>query len=469
MSRLRRITVRRNHRSHRACPIVTSLAPSSLGRRGHSKPLRQLLRRSSLLLVLIVPVLLNGCVKSRLTRKLDESLHEIEKLQESATASVTDSAEQAITWDQAVKLMTENNLGYQQARNRLDDLEEDRRQFYWQQLSPRLLGIASLSSALGDISNLSDNAAGVRLFGSIAIPEPVGLYARRYSLELQYYQASLDLELLKRRLHASLYGSFLTQRTLNLEEESRKQVQAPITLDELLAGNQNTSDSAQALAQQQKRSLQLNLNNLLQTPGQVWMPLPATMPQRSYRDRLAQVTVENGYGRLALKQAAGQLESSLALLWQLKHSRLPILSSGVALPTLYDTTAENSPEFGDIRLFGSMNQSFDLTRRDARSARNAERRVELLKNQLGQRLEREAFNLLRAKNRYQDLIKQEETLHRQLSRLRKNPPPAQPKLILDYFSELSRIRAQLHNNHLTQGQFDMEFWIWDEHYWDSPF
>lgn len=468
MSRLRSITVKRNRSLHDTSPI-NPLAPPCHHQRAPSKRLRKILRSSSLLLVLIVPVLLNGCAKSRLTRKLDESLKEIEKLQETATASVTAGDQQSLTWDRAVRLMTENNLGYQQARNRLDDLEEDRRQFYWQQLSPRLLGIASLSSALGDISNLSDNAAGVRLFGSIAIPEPVGLYARRYSLELQYYQASLDLELLKRRLHASLYGSFLTQRTLNLEEESRKQIQAPITLDELLAGNQNTSDSAQALAQQQKRALQLNLNNLLQTPGQLWTPLPATMPQQSYRDRLAQVTVANGYGRIALKQAAGQLESSLALLWQLKHSRLPILSSGVALPTLYDTTAENSPEIGDIRLFGSMNQSFDLTRRDARSARNAERRVELLKSQLGQRLEREAFNLLRAKTRYQELIEKEETLRKQLSRLRRNPPPAQPKLIFDYFSELNRIRAQLHNNQLTQGQLDMEFWIWDENYWGSPF
>lgn len=416
-----------------------------------------------------VIALLSGCVKPRLDKRLDESYREIEKLLGAAAASSREAKTRSLSWNAAVKLMSENNLGYEQARNRLADLEEDRSRFYWQQLSPRLLAIGSLSSALGDISNLSSSDAGVRLFGSIAIPEPVGLYARRYALELQYYQASLDLELLKRRLHASLYASFLTQKTLDLEEQTRKRAKAPVSLEELLAGNPTTAESTQALAQRQQRSLQLNLNNLLNTPGQAWSPLPSTMPKLSYRERLPQVTVENGYGRIALKQAAGQLESSLALLWQLKYDRLPTLSTGVAIPTLYDTTSDSDPEIADIRLFGSMNKSFDLTRRDARAARNAERRVELLRSQLSLRLERESFNLLRVKESYKNLIEKEDKLQNQLSRLLENPPPGQPALVLEYFSELARIQGQLYNNQLTQGQLDMEFWIWDENYWGSPF
>ena len=383
-------------------------------------------------------------------------------------SGVLGSESRPLNWTGAVALIEENNISYQQAQTRLAQLEEDRKKFYWQQLSPRLFAVANLSTALGEISNLSNDNYGVRLFGSISVPEPLGLYARRYALELNYYQASLDFELLKRRLHSNLYASFRTQEQIERGEKEIRDIKLPTSVEELLASRSTKANAESTLKSQQERS-QLALNNILNTPGQAWRPVTKSAPSISYRNRLDQVTTQNGYGRLALKQAAGQLESSLARLWRLKFNRLPSFSTGVSLPTLYDSRIDTDPEIGDIRLFGSMNKSFDLSGRQARSARVAEERVKLLRSQLTQRLERENYNLQRVKSNYAELIRKEQKLKQQISREKATLPPSQPELILKHVSNIKNLLTQLENNQLAQAKLDLEFWVWDDNYWDSPF
>lgn len=116
-----------------------------------------------------------------------------------------------------------------------------------------------------------------------------------------------------------------------------------------------------------------------------------------------------------------------------------------------------------------MNKSFDLSGRQAKSARVAKERVKLLRSQLAQRLERENYGLQRVKSTYRDLIEKEEKLKNQISRAKSNPPPNQPELILKYFAEMKGLLNQLESNQLAQAKLDLEFWVWDEGYWDSPF
>ena len=410
-----------------------------------------------------------SCVRGRLEKRLDSSYQEVVEIQEKAQTSSKTPA--SLTWNTASKLLLEKNTIYQRSSHQLEELEEERKWFYWRQLNPRLSAVSNLSTALGEISNLRENNVGIRLLGNISIPQPFTLYASRYTLELRYYQAKLDHELLNRRLHSNLYAAFLNQEQLNIDRSSVKKEDAPLTLQELItkAKSRSQSEISENLLLTRQQRIQSSLERLLNNLEQEMTPLPHTLPNISYRKKLDHLNTSKGYGSLALKQAAGQLEASLATLWQLKFQRLQSFNTGVSLPTLYDSQTNAEPDFSQIRLFGSLNETFDLTGADARRARVTERRVELLRNQITTRLYTENENLTLAKEKYQGLLVAEKEINKRLRLIKKIPPKGDSQNISEYLSEIESLRQQDLKTKQNLRRLDLEFWIWDEDYWTSPF
>ena len=416
--------------------------------------------------LLALTVLVSACVNRRFDRRLSQAEQQVEN-DRSALENTVDSATRRLNWEGACRLMDEKNQRLRLGREQLADLERQRKRFALDQISPRLSAVANLSSALGSLAQLDNRDYGIRLFGSFNIPNPITVYARRYSLELQYYQSALSLYELERRLKATLYGQFLRYGALE-QIETGKPERGNLTGIWERAFSRERDELNE---QRRMRSMRLYLNQTLNTPGENWAPDVSSLPKISYANELSRLKPEKGYGRLALKQAAGQVEASLANLWRLKLERLPSFSTGVSVPTLYDSGLdENGFEADEVRLFGSLNESFDLSGREAESARQAEQRAILVQESLRSRLESEIYILDEAKQNYRNLLSERDKMLKLLRWMEKNPPPGGgPKVVLKRINEASALRVRLKQNELQRRQLDLEFWIWDEEYWKSPF
>lgn len=419
--------------------------------------------------ILAIAVLVSGCVHRRFESRLAQAEQKVLD-ERSALANTVDYGAKPLDWEAACRLMQEKNQRIRLGREQVADLERQRKRFALDQISPRLIAVANLSSALGSLSQLDDRAYGIRLFGSFNVPNPLTAYARRYSLELQYYQSVLSLHELERRLKASLYGQFLRYRALEAMEamETAKPGQENLTgiMERTLNRKRNELN-----AQRRRGSMRLYFNQTLNTPGENWAPVVSSLPDISYENKLSRLEPDKGYGRLALKQAAGQVEASLANLWRLKLEKLPSFSTGVSVPTLYDSSFdENGFSADEVRLFGSMNKSFDLSGRQADSAREAEQRAILVQESLRSRLESEIYLLDETKENYRILLDERDKIVNALRWMEKNPPPGgSPKVVLERINERSVLRTRLQQNELQRRQLDLEFWVWDEEYWKSPF
>ncbi len=420
--------------------------------------------------ILVCSVLVMGCVQNRFNERLGEAevsvLNQRRELEDSV-----DSPGKKLDWKTACKLLDEQNLTLRRARSSQEDLVKRRKRFAIEQLNPRLGATANLSSALGNFASLGPQDYGIRLLANFSIPNPFSIYAKRYSLELQYYMNTLAVCELERRLQASLYGYFLKYQSDFDEPELLVQsAQMPTDLRGIYE-KALTEERKASGKKNSERYFRLAMNQLLNTPGENWQPDVSTLPKVSYENKLDRLDPENGYGRLALKQAAGQVEVSLASLWQIKMDKLPNFSTGVSVPTLYDSRFdENGFEADETRLFGSMNKSFDLTQRDAERAVNAEERADIVQENIRMRLEREIYQLKEAKQNYRALMKEKDQLVK-LSHWMKNnrPPEGSSEVLLKRVNDMMSLNSELKQNELRLRQLDLEFWVWDESGKKSPF
>lgn len=411
-----------------------------------------------------------GCVESRFGQRVADAQRKVHQERDALEESAQKKG-QRLDWKTACKLLDTGNPTLRQARNTHAQIERDRKRFAIDQFSPRIAALANLSSALGNLSELKEDNYGIRLYGTFIIPNPLASYARRYSLELQYYQSSLSVHELERRLQANLYGRFLmyahaTDTTSTLDPQTATNASWFGLLEKEIAETRSSVNERDKL-----RNLRIAINQLLNTPGENWIPDAGTLPDISYEGKLARLDPKRGYGLLAVKQAAGQIEASLANLWRVKMDKLPSFSTGISIPTLYDSRFdEDGFDVQETRLFGSLNKSYDFTGRRRESATRAEERARYVQENLRARLEREIYQLDRAKEDYKLLVRERDAMQKSLSWMRRNPPPgSSSEVLMKRLRDELSMRSRLRRNELQRKQMDLEFWIWDESYWTSPF
>lgn len=151
--------------------------------------------------------------------------------------------------------------------------------------------------------------------------------------------------------------------------------------------------------------------------------------------------------------------------------KLPSFSTGISVPTLYDTvTDQDSLDGRDLRLFGSLNESFDFTGQETESTKRAEERARFVQESLRSRMEQEIHSLDRAKRNYEALCSERDLLQRSLRWIRDEPPPgSNSKVLFKRLEEERGLVDRLKRNEQQRRQYDLEFWVWDETYWKSPF
>lgn len=406
---------------------------------------------------------LSGCGQWKFSERIETSYQKV-LAEQKAFEGGKRQGQQELTWPKAVALIRSQNLTYLRASQRLDELHKERESILWRQLDPRIRAVGTLGAALGELSSLTSSDYGLRLLGSISLPSPSTYYATRYGLELQIYQAELDLLLVERRLQASLYSYFIRQNEIASSASTRKIPSDESDIEGSIRDLLKKRTDA-ASRERQEEMLRLSFNDILDTPGGNWHGKMSSLPRISYGGKLSELNTENGYGQLALKQAAGQVEAGLVRVLQVKLARLPMISTGISPPTLYDSRGATDFDLGDTNLFGSMSRGFDFTGRDARRLEQAEIHADFLQRSLRQRLEREVSQLERLKTSYRLLVRDAKRMEAQDQWLKNNIPDGSSKLLLSHVEEMVQIQDSLSKNELARKQLDLQFWIWDENYW----
>lgn len=414
----------------------------------------------------------SGCVAKKLEQRIKAASKEVFRDQ-IAYSENAEAAAVSISWDSAVQIMKERNTQLNRAKVALQDLEQERNQFALRQLSPRLSAVANLTTALANVAAVDSDSVGLQLLGTIQIPDPFTTYAQRYSLELQYYITTLNYEQLVRQSHASLYETFLTQA--EIDRENRETLKKLPTAGSQAATREiarqlNQEDERRKLEiQRRKRTLQRRINFLLNSPKQRFYLKYDTLPELHYKERYQKLSFRDGFGMLALKQTAGEIESARADLWRVKANRFPPLNVNVSLPSIFDSRTDDSPELNDIQLFSSSSKTFEFAGQEARSIRSAEQRAKDTRDRIQLNLSDEAYNFAQLKLRYSSFLRSEERLSRQLEYYRKNPPLPSASLISERAEEKQQLRKELADFRSFRRRLELEFWIWDENHWKSPF
>ncbi len=362
-------------------------------------------------------------------------------------------------------MLEEGNTALVQARRKLEITKEDRRKFILHELNPRLAAVYNLGAALG---SLASGDHGLRLVGGINIPDPFTLYAKRYALEIKYYQEILNSALLERRLKASLYGYFLQYESLSrLKMKKRRPLGLSLDADAIYREGMREVVSSGSAKRREDR-MRISLNRLFNTPGSHWKLRADTLPNISYEGKLGHLDPDHEFGTLALMMAAGQMEASLARLWQVKVDVLPKVSNGVGIPTLYDSNSDTDFDVDSVNLFSSLSSSVDFTGRKSRRSTQVKVQVKLIQDQIKLALERDLVQLENVKIRYRVLLKQISRAEAGVKWMDEYPPPSNPKLLLDYLRRRALLIDGLQRYQGQKKYLDLQFWVWDDRYWGLP-
>lgn len=417
--------------------------------------------------IALLALIFSGCAREHFSRNINLA-KEKALTERTAFSHKNNTPQKPLSWGDAVKLLKERNLTYLQSIRRLELLEEDKRKFVWNQLNPRVIATTNLNSFVSKISSIDSSQINTSIIGSIRLPDPISFYAQRYAMELQYYQLKLDHEMLERRLQISLYSYFLTQQEI---EDSAVNDINPSTELGVEAHIKEKIRIEKALANEVKsiERLNLNINSILNTPRQNWILKSLTIPDISYANNLSSLEIENGYARMAVKQSALRIETSLARVRQVKLSNLPILSNSISLPSIYRSSSDAGFDASNISIFTSVNKPFDFTGSTKRSKASAIANHDTLRQSMLHSLERDILSFNQLKRSYKLNIKESKYLKSQLSWLKSNPPEGWSSLVINHIEEMNSLNQKIKRNKERQTQIDIRFWLWDDSYWGDPF
>jgi len=408
-----------------------------------------------------------GCAERFAAEHFRDAQKEVGNVRAEMGAKWTGKEVRDLTWKESLRLLNLKNLELRRSRYTLKELLGEREHFMWRQVDPRLIAYVNFNAVLGDLSSLSSDGLGASLLGSVNVPDPVGVYGRRYALELQYYQALLAHSKLERDLKIALYDLFLSQKDLDDWRD--------VLVDERggdykkVLGGVVSRLKKEARKLKMQEDLRVRLNKILDSPGENWKLRSETLPKISYASRMSRLDFSKGYARLAVYQMAGQLEVANARLWQVKFTQVPRVNSGVSLPQFYNVNNEQDFQFQDVGLFMSLNRSIEFTGRRKRDRLRAAEEVDYVKHTVKSRVEQEMVRFNQSKRDYLMLLREFRGLKLQRDFLRRNPPEAGGKVMISYLGELRAVKFQMRQNQRMRERMDLRFWVWDDEYWGLPF
>jgi hypothetical protein len=421
--------------------------------------------RGPALVLCFAPMLLVGCVASRLETNLEKGVIERQNEVSTLLTATQRQAQKSISWNDAHRRMLQKNLGLQQSRQSLAQAErETRRQ--WLGLVPRMAAFVNISKGLTSLTDLDTDGLNASVIGNFNIPNPFEFYASLYAAALQAQNARWSQVLDERRAYVELYAAFLDAKALS--EEAIAMERRKKTFDVVASADPSKAfySFARELDGLERRLIahRGNVNRLLNTPGENW-ELSGKLPVVSYRDRYQSIRIGDDFGKMALNLYAVQIEGSIMRTQRIKYQQWPSIAFGLSNPPLYSNNSSSDFSAEDFNLFSGASKSLDVTDIGGRQAiQDAETRMKFTREQLLLGMERETVRILQAKKSYGQLLAEERRLQAAMKRL-EGPASSEAEVVMEDLDSRSELELQLIQVRRQIGQLDLQYLIWDERYW----
>lgn len=415
-------------------------------------------------LLLLLTCSLYGCVGSKLNNQLQEHALVQEQSQLAIEQSLFPVSSTPLNWDQALELALKHNPDVKRSESAVQQAQKEKKE-QWKDYIPDLFVFTSLNKSITEIADLTKDDFDLNVVSNLKIPNPVRYYTKAYALALQQIQAEWNFELERRHTHARLYQLFKKQEAIDSSKRLllAEEKTLPYTPSERYVESLDSIQSQRRTLSHSEEQLRLELNRFFNSPKGNWS-LVGSPPKISYEKALHRLKFSEGFGALGTKLQTLQIETSIIQLWNAKYRRLPTFNIGVSTPSLFNS--QNSNSFGfreeEFQLFTGLTKSIkphDILDREL--IKDAELRARLNREQLLRQMENEIVVLEINKRTYKQLLSEKRRTEYQLKHLltsnRINSSQASK------FSELNK-ELQSANNRLLQ--LELQFWIWDENYWN---
>ena len=412
------------------------------------------------LVCLVALTTLIGCVSKDLDNQLvahrkstTEQTLELAQLNQSEGSVLLD-------WKTARKLLSERNLSLRQARSRVELIKKQRDE-QWKTWLPRIGVQANLQNSLAQLGSLAFSELSTSVIAPLNIPNPLTERAIAFENALSYLESQDSFELSYRRQVVSLYRIFSRFENISgIEEQADNSGQDLSPVKEL--GKLETA----AAHDESVKSLQGELAQLLNMPGEQPTPIPSTRPKLNYETRISHLVPGGNYGQLAVRLSAYRLEGALLREKGIKLRKWPSWSVSSSSPAAYDSRSSDSDGYLDtdrILLFGGLSKSYDFTGIEASRIQSAEENTQFVKENLRLRLDQDAREWLRLRSRYDQLLLKKKLAKERLDLIRKKSGGSSAS------AELSSLREALRTIRMidqSKEQLELEVWIWDDQKWN---
>lgn len=400
----------------------------------------------------------SGCI----TQELDENLmerradvnREISELREKQQVG----GSEAITWDQALKILNERNLNLQQSRIRIESLRKARDD-QWKNWIPRVGVYANLLSSIAELGSLSNGDLNASVVAPLNIPNPATERAQAFANSLSYLEGVDSLEVNNRREVSSLYRLFSRYETLlaNEAERSKKHIGAE-SVNTALSNIETQVSHRESIS-----SIQENLASLLNLPGENPTPVPGTKPNLDYEHRINKLVPGKNYGLLAVRLYAYQIEGAILREKGVEMSQWPSTWFSGTTPALYDSNQEGSGSYDSdrISLFAGISRTYDITGREADTIKNAKDNTEFVKKSLRLRMDREVRDWNRLRQRYDQLVMKRQIAKERLQNIQQQDRGS----AMTDLNTLRSARSLLNGIESSMEQLELEIWLWDDEKW----
>ena len=412
-----------------------------------------------------------GCKSVR--ENLDKQYDRVEKIYSETYNQSENKEVKELGWVEAKKIMMENNLELQQARDSLERAKESRAQIYWD-LVPTLRLSASLSKALSEVGSVDSEDIRFNVFSTINFPGLINLYSRKYTALLSEIKAGWDLKLKKRQLIIRLRELFLEYSDFETRKENVEKTQLWSASENKKPAELLASTPEEILIEQQAFNLRISENQLSQTISKIlgnfeydWKLLVDGIPELSYVENPLDLNRTDRLGVLLRQKQAADLEALRLTEFSTKLRYFPDLNLGVSSPPLY--RVGNGVETGfsadDLVFQASSGFSIDTSLRVTRQLKNVRRQIEFQNRFMREQIREQ---IQRAFLAQEELILVQKEL--ELAKLRLETLDAQPRS-----TELDEIRVYLEKRfvligrvsslQLKKARLEGGFWLLDEEEW----
>ena len=408
-----------------------------------------------------------SCVQKNINKQIDIHSATQREANLHLQAQVFKKEKKSMRWSQALRLAKLQNPNYTDSLLTIERATKEKKE-QWHELIPNFYLFANLNKPISEISDLSSDDIEFNIVSNIKIPNPIKYYARAYSYGLQELQAIWNHELQERYLNAELYRYFLSYQAIEAKEADILFTLSNIDTTPVKKIPQTLSSIQRTQLQlvQSKERMRTRLNQFFNSPGENWR-LVGPPPKISYETQLDRLDFTKGFGALGTKLQTIKIESSIIQLWQAKYRRWPMFNVGMSTPEIYNKESDTAFDYptDDFKLFTGLSKSikpYDIMEKDLLT--NAELRAAKNRQLLLRQMESEISQLELNKLTYKQYLNKKKRIESELSRVSSTKPSGfsmidDAKSFVSLTKELESINAQL-------TQIDLQFWIWDEVYWN---